>query len=250
MTASRLPWLTARPIAHRGLHDEVNGIVENTPSAARAAIAGGYGIECDVQITSDGEAMVFHDDVLERLTEGSGPVATQSAAALKRITLKGTTDRMVTLAEYGELIAGRSLLLIELKSRFDGDLRIAARAVEVMRGYQGRFALMSFDPVLIEEVRRLAPDITRGIVSESNYNDPYWNFLTPAQRHSLTWMTHGPRSCPKFIARNINHLPALIPQTARLLFGVPILTWTVRSEDQRARAARIADQMIFEGFRA
>lgn len=246
----RLPWLTAHSIAHRGLHDEANGIVENTPSAARAAIDGGYGIECDVQITSDGEAMVFHDDVLERLTQGSGAVAAQSATDLKRIAFKGTTERMVTLREYGELIAGRSLLLIELKSRFDGDLRIAARAVETMRNYQGPFAMMSFDPALIEEVRRLAPDITRGIVSESNYTDPYWNFLNPAQRRSLTWMTHAPRSCPNFIAHNISHLPALIPQTARVLFGIPILTWTVRSEAQRTRAARIADQMIFEGFRA
>jgi glycerophosphoryl diester phosphodiesterase len=244
-----LPWLTARPIAHRGLHDEANGVVENTPGAARAAIAGGYAIECDVQITSDGEAMVFHDDTLERLTEGSGAVAAYPAAQLRQVAFKGTSDRMATLGEYCDLIAERAMLVIELKSRFDGDLRIATRTVAVMRSYGGAFALMSFDPALVTEVRRLAPEMTRGIVSESNYNDPYWNFLTLAQRSSLTWMTHAPASRPQFIAHNVNHLPALLPQAGRALFGIPILTWTVRTEAQRTRAARIADQVIFEGFR-
>jgi len=245
----RLSWLTARPVAHRGLHDAANGIVENTPGAARAAIAGGYSIECDVQISSDGEAMVFHDDTLERLTDGHGALAAQSAAELTRIAFKGTSDRMASLGDYCDLIAERAVLVIELKSRFDGDLRIAARTVATMRGYKGAFALMSFDPALVAQVRRLAPDMTRGIVSESNYDDPYWKFLPPRQRAGLAWMTHAPVSRPQFIAHNVEHLPAFIPQAGRALFGIPILTWTVRSAAQRARAARIADQMIFEGFR-
>ena len=64
--------LTARPIAHRGLHDAPSGVIENTPSAFRAAIASGYGIECDLQVSADGEAMVYHDDVLGRLTDHHG----------------------------------------------------------------------------------------------------------------------------------------------------------------------------------
>jgi glycerophosphoryl diester phosphodiesterase len=246
-----LPWLTARPIAHRGLHDEKNGIVENTPGAAAAAIAGNYGIECDVQITADGEAMVFHDDELDRLTVETGALATHNAADLKRVPFKGTTDRMVTLREYCELIAGRSVLVIELKSRFDGDLRIARRAVEVMRGYKGPFALMSFDPALVIEVRRLAPEMTRGITSESHYSHPDWKeLLSPHQKRRLAWMVDAPRTCPQFVAHYVNDLPAFIPLAARTLFGVPILTWTVRTDAQRANAARNADQMIFEGFRA
>ena len=247
---THLPWLTARPIAHRGLHDEANGVVENTPSAALAAIAAGYGIECDLQITADDEAMVFHDDELERLTTGSGPLAMRTAEDLQRISFKGTSDRMMTLGEYCDLIAGRTVLVAELKSRFDGDLRVAQRAVDVLRNYKGPFALMSFDPALVIEVRRLAPEMTRGITSESRYNHPYWKFLTAAQKRRLAWMTHAPSSCPQFIAHYINDLPARIPQIARARFGVPILTWTVRTDAQRARATRIADQMIFEGFRA
>src|SRR5512140_963362 len=98
-------WFTARPIAHRGLHNGATGVIENTPSAALAAIAGNYAIETDVQISADGEAMIFHDDELERLTEGHGPVAAKSAAELKRIDLRSTADHMVTLAEYCDLIA-------------------------------------------------------------------------------------------------------------------------------------------------
>jgi len=247
----KLSWLTARPIAHRGLHDARNGIVENTPGAATAAIAGNYSIECDVQITADGEAMVFHDDELDRLTVETGALASRNAADLKRVPFKGTADRMVTLGEYCDLIAGRSVLVIELKSRFDGDLRIAQRAVEVMRNYKGPFALMSFDPALIVQVRRLAPKMTRGITSESHYAHPEWKkLLSPGAMRRLSWMFDAPRACPQFIAHNVNDLPALLPSAARALFGVPILTWTVRTDAQRLNAARNADQMIFEGFRA
>jgi glycerophosphoryl diester phosphodiesterase len=248
---ANLPWLTARPIAHRGLHDAPNGVIENTPSAARAAIEGNYGIECDVQITRDGEAMIFHDDQLDRLTEATGALAQHNVVDLKRVPFRRTADRMVTLGEYCDLIAERSLLLIELKSRFDGDLRIARRAVEVMRGYKGRFALMSFDPALVVEVRRLAPEMTRGITSESRYTHPEWKkLLSTAMMRRLSWMVDAPRACPQFIAHNVNDLPALLPSTLRALFGTPVLTWTVRTDAQRMNAQRNADQMIFEGFRA
>jgi glycerophosphoryl diester phosphodiesterase len=89
----RLEWLTARPVAHRGLHDATRGIIENTPSAVTAAVAGGYGIEVDLQITADGEAMVHHDDALGRLTDGTGNLASMSTAALKQVPFKATTDR-------------------------------------------------------------------------------------------------------------------------------------------------------------
>src|SRR5262245_16078655 len=96
---SELDWLIARPVAHRGLHDAQSGIIENTASAFKAAIAGGYGIECDLQITADGEAMVHHDDVLGRLTQGSGRLAAMTAGELGQIAFKATADRMITLGE-------------------------------------------------------------------------------------------------------------------------------------------------------
>ena len=78
-------WLTARPFAHRGLHNAASGAIENTPSAFHAALDGGYGIECDLQISADGEAMVHHDDALGRLTDGAGRLDATTAEALQRI---------------------------------------------------------------------------------------------------------------------------------------------------------------------
>src|SRR5215471_2235008 len=128
-------WLTARPIAHRGLHDAARGIIENTPSAVAAAVAGDYGIEVDLQLSRDGDAMVHHDDALGRLTEGSGPLAAQSAAELKRIPFRATADRMMTLGDLCDLVAARVPLVLELKSRFDRDTRLIARVAQVLAAY-------------------------------------------------------------------------------------------------------------------
>src|SRR5712691_8509603 len=102
-----MDWLTARPVAHRGLHDAGAGVIENTLSAFRAAISGNYAIECDLQVTSDGEAMVFHDDALGRLTEGNSPLTALTTVDLKRVRFKSTTDSMLTLGELCELVSGR-----------------------------------------------------------------------------------------------------------------------------------------------
>src|ERR1044071_8522100 len=135
-------WLTARPIAHRGLHDASSGIIENTPSAFRAAVAGGYGIECDLQISADGEAMVHHDDALGRLTEGAGRLDAMTVEALQCVAFKSTADRMLTLGQLCDLVAGRSTLVIELKGRLPGDTRLAARTAAVLAGYGGPVAAM------------------------------------------------------------------------------------------------------------
>jgi glycerophosphoryl diester phosphodiesterase len=248
--ASALPWLTARPIAHRGLHDAARGIIENTASAAAAAMAGGYGIETDVQISADGEAMVHHDDALGRLTDGAGALRDMSAAALRLAPFRATADRMMTLGDLTDLVAGRVSLVIEVKSRFDGDLRLAARTAAVLEGYRGPVAVMSFDPAPVAALRRIAPRLVRGIVAERRYAPPEWEFLDPAQRLALPFLLHGWKSRPAFVAYRVNDLATLPPCAARRLFGLPLLTWTVRTARQQALAARLADQAIFEGFRA
>jgi glycerophosphoryl diester phosphodiesterase len=242
-----LDWLTARPIAHRGLHDASTGAIENTGSAFAAAIAGGYGIECDLQISTDGEAMVHHDDAFGRLTESSGKLADMSAAAIKQVRFKAGADRILDLGELCALVGGRAALLLELKSHFDGDLRLARRAAAVLAGYRGPAAVMSFDPSLVHAVRQFAPGLARGLVAQRRYDD--WPGLPPALRRRMTYWLHLPRTRPQFIAYAVGDLPALAPLMARMIFGLPLLTWTVRSEDERKRAARWADQMIFEGWR-
>jgi glycerophosphoryl diester phosphodiesterase len=246
---SRLGWLTARPIAHRGLHDMAAGIVENTASAFHAAIAGNYGIETDLQISADGEAMVHHDDALGRLTEGSERLAALSAAQIKGVRFKTGSDRILALGELLELVGGRAPLLLELKSRFDGDTRIALRAAKLLTGYAGPIAVMSFDPALIETLRAVAPNLTRGIVAERRYDPDEWLGISFAQRYELAFLLHAPRSRPQFLSYKGNDLPALVPSLARM-FGLPILTWTIRSETERQRVVRYCDQVTFEGFRA
>ena len=105
-----LDWLIARPVAHRGLHDVGAGVIENTSAAFAAAIAGNYAIECDLQISADGEAMVHHDDTLGRLTDGSGRLDEMTSAQLKRVAFKSTTDRMISVGELCDLVAGRVTL--------------------------------------------------------------------------------------------------------------------------------------------
>jgi glycerophosphoryl diester phosphodiesterase len=244
-----IDWLIARPVAHRGLHDAANGVIENTASAFRAAIEAGFAIETDLQITADGEAVVHHDFALGRLTLGSRQLAAMTAAGLREVPFKGTADRIMTFAEFLAFVAGRTPLLIELKSRFDGDLRLVTRAAELLESYRGPAALMSFDAALIAHLRAIAPALTRGIVAERYYEDSEWRSLDAAQKRSLAFLTHAFRTRPHFVAYHVTDLPALGPWVARHIFRRPLLTWTVRTAEQRSRAERYADQMIFEGFR-
>ena len=242
-------WLTARPIAHRGLHDRARGIIENMPGAAQAAIEAHFGIECDIQLTADGEAMVHHDDALGRLTEGSGALLGMTAVELKAVRFKDTAERMMALGDLCALVAGRVPLVIEVKSHFDGDRKLVARMAEVLASYRGPVVGMSFDPDQVLALRELVPKLARGIIAERSYEEADWPGTTPAQREGMLHLRHAFRTRPHFVAYWVDELPAPAPWIARNIFGLPLLTWTVRTPEQRARAARHADQMIFEGFR-
>jgi len=241
-------WLTARPVAHRGLHDAARGIVENMPAAARAAIAGKFAIECDIQLSADGEAMVYHDDELDRLTEGSGPLRAKAATELKAVTFKATAERMMTLADLCALVAGRVPLVIEVKSHFDGDRKLVRRMADVLSSYDGQAVGMSFDPDQVVALRELMPDRPRGIVAERHYTESDWPDASQAQRHDMTHLRHFFRSQPDFVAYSVDELPAAAPWIARNVFGCALLGWTVRTPEQRTRARQYANQMIFEGF--
>ena len=150
-------WLTARPVAHRGLHDRARGIIENMPGAITAAIGRNFAIEVDIQLSADGEAMVHHDDALGRLTEGAGALRSLTAAELKQVAFKDTTERMMTLGDLCALTAGRVPLVIEVKSHFDGDRKLVKRMADVLATYGGPVAGMSFDPDQVTGLRELAP---------------------------------------------------------------------------------------------
>ena len=241
-------WLVGRPIAHRGLHDATAGRLENTLAAADAAIAGGFAIECDIQISADGEAMVFHDGDLDRLTSATGPVRLRSAAELARLEIGGSADRIPTLAAFLDRIDGRAPVVIEVKSRFDGDEALARRLVEIVADRPGPIAVKSFDPALVALLRRIAPSLPRGIVAQSAYGPGEFAGLDPGLRKAMSDLLHWNETRPDFLSWRHADLPAAAPFLARTLAPAPVMTWTVRSAAAAAQALAHADQIVFEGF--
>jgi glycerophosphoryl diester phosphodiesterase len=242
-------WLCARPIAHRGLHDAAAGVIENSPSAALAAVAGGFAVECDVQLTSDGEAMVFHDFTLERLTVAQGRVDAFSAEALARVEMRNAADRILPLADFIGLIGGRSALVVEVKSRFDGDMRLAARVAEIVRASPHPIVLKSFDPRVVTALKDLAPSHARGIVAMLDYTYPDYELCSADEKRAMANLLHFADTQPDFISWRVRDLPCAAPHLCRVGLGLPVMTWTVRTAEDRANAAAWADQMVFEGFR-
>jgi glycerophosphoryl diester phosphodiesterase len=242
-----LDWLIERPIAHRGLHG--GGIIENTLAAAMAAVDANYGVEADLQLSADGEVMVFHDTTLDRLTNATGPLAARTAAELKRIALHKTTERIPTLQELLDRVGAKTPLILELKSEWNGDDRLAARVSRILADYPGPVAAMSFDPQQLMALQSHAPGLPRGIVAERYYDDPEWNPLPSSKKFVFGNLLHIPRTKPHFVAYYVRDLPAFAPLIARHLLGMKLLTWTVRTEAERRCARRWANQMIFEGFR-
>lgn len=243
-------WLVAKPIAHRGLHDKANGVIENTLSAAEAAIARGFPIELDVQLTADKEAIVFHDFELDRLTGGKGLVAERNLSDLATIDIAGAKggDKIPPFKRYLEKIAGRVPLVIEVKSKFNGDMTLTQRVIEILSDYTGPFVVKSFDPEIVAHLRKNAPNITRGIIGELHYASKADSFMNAELKHRLANLLHFSESQPQFVSWKVDDLPCAGPYLCKTLGNLPVMTWTVRNPEQRARAEKHADQMVFEGF--
>jgi glycerophosphoryl diester phosphodiesterase len=241
-----LDWLVARPIAHRGLHNKAGGSIENTTSAFAGAIKSNYAIECDLQITADGEAVVFHDETLERLTGAKGEVKSLNTNALQKIPITNSKDRMQTLGELLDQVSGKVPLIIELKSHWDNNVALALRALKVLQSYAGPYALMSFDPDLVAAVAAQSPSTLRGITADRTTHREY-NILSLQRRLAMRLFSHIEQTRPHFISFYFRDLPYAPVQAIRAA-GHPIITWTIRSEEQRRVALRYSDQVTFEGF--
>ena len=246
-----------RPIAHRALHDIADQRPENSRAAVRAAIEAGYGIEIDLQLTSDGRAMVFHDYDLKRLTGQSGPIQQITAAQARALHLLHPRDEGIpTFDEVLDLVAGRVPLLIELKDQ-DGAMgknigRLEADTVRALQGYDGPVALMSFNPNSVAELERIAPHLPRGIVTgscDTGSCDTRGGPLPTAVCDHLRAIPDFDRVGASFISHEVADLDR--PRVAGLKARrVPILCWTVRSVKQEAEARGIADNVTFEGYLA
>src|SRR5262245_31852182 len=199
-------------MANHSIDNKANGIIENTMSAVAAAAAGRYGIECDLQISGDGEAMVHHDDALGRLTEGAGRLDAMTAAELKRVEFKGTADRMITLGELCDFVSRRAAMLIELKSARADDRRLAARAADVLAGYGGNAAVMSVEPGEVPVLRSIAPRLARGMAVRTHT----WRDVFAAPKQAIAALA----SRPQFLAYSVRDLPALLPTLTHNLLAM------------------------------
>ena len=239
------------PLAHRALHDVSDGRPENSRTAIRAALDAGYGIEIDLQLSADGQAMVFHDYDLGRLTDAKGPVNARTAADLAQIPLKGGSEGIPTLKEVLELINGRVPLLIEIKDQ-DGAMGTNVGPLEqatalAISTYTGPLAVMSFNPHSVAEMARLSPEVARGIVT-SAYDPDDWP-LSTEMCDVLRDIPDYDRTGASFISHEACDLDR---QRVRALKqgGARILCWTIRSPLEEAEARRIAENITFEGYLA
>lgn len=239
------------PLAHRGLHDIAHGIPENSRAAVRAAIDKGYGIEVDVQPSSCGEPMVFHDYALGRLTGETGPVAARTREELGAIGLVGGKEGIPTLREILEIVDGRVPILIEMKDQ-DGGLGenvgdLPRRVAEALEGYEGPVAVMSFNPHMIAEFARHAPGIPRGLVTMDFTRQEAWPLVPSARREELTDLPDLDALGIDFVSHGREDLSQSELERVRAR-GLPILTWTVHSPEEEAEARKVADNITFEGY--
>lgn len=249
---SALPAIFAHlPFAHRGLHARAEGRIENSAAAVDAAVRAGYGIEIDLQLSADGQAMVFHDDNLDRLSEETGPVRGQSAAHLGKTALRGGRgDTISTLEQILTRVAGRAPLLIELKDQTltlglsDGALEAAT--VRALRGYSGPAAVMSFNPSMVAHLARGAPHLPRGLVTAA-FTPKDWPNIPLQRCDTLRAIPDYEALGCSFISHQASDLtrPRVADLRAR---GAFVLTWTIRSPEDEKTARRFADNVTFEEY--
>jgi len=245
-----------RPIAHRGLHDAAKGIVENTAPAFDAAVAKGYAIECDLRPAADGTPLVFHDLELDRLTAGAGLVTDLQPGCAAKLPFKaGSVTGILTFADLLTRVSGRVPIFVEIKSEWtEPDLGFLSEVARLAKLYRRPLAVMSFDPAVMAAVSRLAPAIPRGIVSGSYFDEggaSWWpgSPLTDARRRALASLLESGQAAPDFYAYEVGALPTAATERVRRQ-GIPLLTWTVRTDHDRRMAAMHADAPIFEGYEA
>jgi len=235
------------PVAHRGLWTP-DGAPENSLAAFQAAAAHGYGIELDVQLTADGEAVVFHDDRLERMTGREGRLRDHTAAELGTFSLKGTDETIPTLADTLTLIGHRAMVFIELKTPFGDVGPLEKRVTDILVDHNGPTAVIGFNPYSHAWFADHHPQILRGLDSYS-WNDDSARKLAPEMRKSLAALEQVEIARPDFLALGLDMLPSPRADLYRAK-GMPIVAWTVRSPDQWEGVRDHCDNLIFEGFTA
>lgn len=238
--------LTARPVAHRGLWNA--NAPENSLAAFDAAASAGYAMELDVQLSADGVPVVFHDDRLERITMAHGRVAERTALQLAECRLSDTKETIPTLAEVLECVGKRSLIIIELKVLGGEEGPLERAVAEMLEGYDGPAAVLSFNPKTVAWFAEHEPQRLRGLNSTAYHDAADW-MLSAEQRRGLAELEHSHAARPHFLSLGLDMLPSPSAEALRAQ-GLPVICWTVRAPKQWARVKASCDNYIFEGFDA
>ena len=230
-------------VAHRGLWSP-DGPPENSLGAFQAACAAGYGIELDVQLSADGEALVFHDDDLARMTGAAGKIGDYNAADLGRLKLGGSDETIPTLAETLALVGRRAMVHVELKTPYGAVGPLEQRVHDILIDHNGPVCVIGFNPYSHGWFADRFPGVLRGLDSYSYKHAPH---LVEAQRQSFANLEHVAIARPHFLALGLDMLPNPKATEYRAQ-GMPIVAWTVRRPDQWEAIRDGCDNLIFEGF--
>lgn len=229
--------LFTRPIAHRGLHDDLTP--ENSLTAFSRAVEAGFPIELDVRSIDDGSVVVFHDDGIKRMINRDGYVSQLSRGDVAELRLAGSDERIPYLEEVLELVAGKVPLLIEIKNvNKVGELEHSV--LELLKRYEGEFAVQSFNPYSMEFFKKNAPQIPRGQLSCVFTKKDFSLF----RRFMFNHLKVLKISSPDFISFAAKDLPNKYVTRASL----PVLAWTIRSNTDMEKALPHCDNFIFESF--
>ncbi len=238
MVKKQLDFLSSALIAHRGLHG--GGIPENSLAAFGAAVRGGYIIELDVYVLADGNVAVFHDDNLMRMCEANVAIKDLTARKLCKYVLGGTDEHIPLLEDVLELIDGAVPIIIELK--YDASIGLLEKALlPLLEKYTGEYALKSFDPRIVRNLRRMCHSVPVGQL----YSNEMFAKVSGLKRWLFMRIVNWSMRRSDFISVDQNDLNEPIINTLRA-FGKPILTWTITSADERLAAAKMADNCICE----
>lgn len=233
------------PVAHRGLWSK-NGPPENSLAAFETACEAGYGIELDVQLSSDGEAMVFHDGKLGRMTGQEGQLADRTAADLGQMRLAGTEETIPTLLETLAVVGHRAFVQIELKTPYGEVGPLEQRVHDVIIDHAGPVAVIGFNPYSHAWFADRHPNILRGLDSHA-YTIASSSRMAPEQRRAFAKLEHVAIARPHFLALGLDMLPSRKADQLRAE-GMPVVAWTVRSRAEWDKVKAHCDNLIFEGF--
>jgi glycerophosphoryl diester phosphodiesterase len=231
--------LLQSPFAHRGLWSPGEA-AENSLSAIERGCQSHYGVELDVRLSRDGEVVVFHDDMLERMTGLDAPVSDLTLEELTDTLLQGGPDRIPSLAQVLELVAGRAMLLVELKAGPD-PIGLASRLADHLDHYEGPVAVISFDPEPLAWFATHRPHVPRGL-------DAVWDAEFEADAAEV--LANQIESCSaEFLVLEMKAALGALASTYRDQ-GLPVIAWTIRSTEDVELVADQCDNFIFEGFTA